>query len=1058
LPLTTAQLEASNPQKHIWVTAHAGTGKTAVLSARYLRLLLEIDAKPETILCLTYTEAAAGEMHERVQKALYQLATTDTKKLPEVARNTYGLTLKPNAQKQIAHLLAELIDHPEKLKCYTIHGFSQSILKRFPLEANLPPAFTVLDEMNANVQARATWHELMNCIPEHQQLKTAYQTILGKYRPGNFHQYINDLVKNEEEWNAYERLLMHGEQVQTAYDALLVEPIIKLKTIMQQHHEVIMRYMASQNVSEKNIAAWQKWLKQDGLTSEGWNLIFITKAGTPRVNLGKSKNEIEQNPLIQIGEGVAALVKRENMQRAKEIQLAFLTLAQGYSTLMAARKARTGVLTYTDLIQKAEDLLNQSTMREWVRFKLDQNINHVLLDEAQDTSPTQWRMIQSLTEEFFLAGTNHEKQKRSLFVVGDEKQSIYGFQGANINIFFAMRSRLKQQAETNAMQIDSVPLAKSFRSSACILSYIDALCAQPAMKQALLEKDENIIHEAEYINRSGSVVLHPLLTKPAKEKRDGHWLQTQTEEHAAADAEQLVATIQNLLESKLYLASRGRSVEPQDILLLTLNRSDTFYLNAIIEQLFQKNIPFAGQDRIALSTHALTKDVLILMRALATPWDNFAQAALMVSPIWQQTEYQLFTNFHQQQPLDIPDWLQHLRKEAALLPPKKLLNKIFAHPHIHRAFSAQYHRTYLFWRDTLLQMVENMPAHEITTLPQLITAIAETSLPLKNDQSPAPAIRLTTVHGAKGLQAPIVMLIDACRTSGNQNKWMWHQHLPYLRSKEANPLHEVMQEERQASYNEYLRLLYVAVTRAEEHLHIFGRQAESKRNHTTTQANWYQLLQNAIQNPTEYTVSENHSVPEKKPDEKKPPQSNPSWLYSKPPLIKTRSSSVTEQTAWQSKTAAQTRGEIIHHLLEILPNIPAEKREELAQKWCQKQNLSDANRVAKHLAYLVTNSPVAFLFSGNRVSEVACANANWHGRIDVLLETNDTIWLVDFKTDKNPPINQADIPEHYRTQLMRYADIISPYTQQKTLKIGILWVETASLTVIAEQNQTALSA
>lgn len=1051
-----AQQLASNPAHSAWVSASAGTGKTKVLTDRILRLLLS-GVSPRQILCLTFTKAAAAEMVLRLQQRLKKWAS-----LKEVAlqQELTDLMDQPPSDEMLLlarRLFALLLESKEPLAIQTIHSFCHRLLKRFPLEAGIAPGAEIMEEYQASAMLRQA---LTRFLDQESPAREAFHRISARFYEQGLYELLSALLAKQ----------MHLEEGSLAvwrqnYAKLLeIDPNVDVDTLLsqgfsavpglEQSVEVLRQGGTTDQTRAEQIAAW---FSVDEIEKpQQWPLYlkaFFTEKNEPRAKLITKKlaerfPQIEQL-LYQEQQRLSVILEQLSRHEMAEISLALLQVSQAVFTHYQALKKAHNLLDYHDSISYARNLLSQHDLSEWVLYKLDGGIDHLLVDEAQDTSPAQWHIIELLSQEFF-AGDSAKTGARSLFVVGDYKQSIFSFQGADPAMFQAMQHYFGEKSHHAAHPWQDVSLSHSFRSAEPVLELVDRIFTQKGIMEqtGIIEPAKHQIHR---IEAPGLVELWPL--KEAEENQQLDPWPIPTENHRVSSAESQLAcdiasVIASWLEEKRILPAKGRPVEPGDILVLVRKRSD--FLTHLVSELKQRHIPVAGLDRLVLQDHIAVMDLIALASWALLPQDDYSLACVLKSPLCGISEEALFYLCHGRGECSLwqrlaedstqkthYDFLANVLEESKCRTPHAFFSYVLIAAGASQRFMQRLGVEVKEILDEFLSLLLVFEAKEPLSLQHFMHWFEHASFEVKRESNTLQnQLRLMTVHGAKGLQAPIVILPDTTSLPTEKLPLLWHEEaaLPLWYSKLSYPntiLEKLKQTRKEQSYSEYLRLLYVALTRAEDELYITGacgsRGAEEK--------SWYRLIEAAMETPLiEKHVALTEVLPQDTAETMAPP---PSYLTTK---LKDQPIATITKTA-ELPSQAQQYGTLVHQLLYYLPQLPEDVRQEKAQYWAKGNAAAAAEAlqvIAAYPTFFGQNSrgelPVKGIVNGQVIT----------GQIDrVVIEEKD-IYIIDFKTDRtitDPP------PSAYIEQLNRYRELLSQIYTKHHIHTAVLWTKEARLVI-----------
>ena len=549
------QVQASDPSFSTWVSASAGTGKTKVLTDRVLRLLLQ-NAEFSKILCLTFTNAAAGEMKERIAAVLSDWANITEEELKEKLSSTLGRKCNFKELEQAKSLYSKYLNSDEKINVQTIHSFCQKLLKKFPLEAEISPSFAIIDETKSYQVLKRVKNELLS--------KNSLLPI-NNYLNANFHEVtideiISEIVKNKTKFfnSNYKYNCIKSESEKIIY---------YLNNFTSSEWEVIASFSTIQNIIGLKQAP--KQIKK----------FFLTDSGQKRKKIVPQKIVKEGSNLYSDLERIQDLIFiLDQKEKTKQLELHSKLLSMLGSAILSEYeeyKSKKGLLDYDDLIIYSSKLLKASDAKEWVLYKLDGGIDHLLVDEAQDTSFNQWQIIEALIEEFYSGDSTEALKEKTVFVVGDEKQSIFSFQGADVQSFAKMNSELKNRMNSGGKNFQDLQLEISYRSAKEILDGVHAVFDNICKKMPGFF-NESIKQLSAHRNiHSGSIEIWPLCT--SNEDENDFWPIADNTENKTPQivlAEKISLFIKRKLLSKRILPATGKEIVPNDFMILFRTRDE----------------------------------------------------------------------------------------------------------------------------------------------------------------------------------------------------------------------------------------------------------------------------------------------------------------------------------------------------------------------------------------------------------------------------------------------------------------------------------------------------
>lgn len=1089
------QAIASDPSHSAWVGASAGTGKTKILTDRVLRLLLD-GVDPKKILCLTFTKAAANEMAQRIHKALAEWVVLDTNTLQE---KLLHLTNTHPSAEQCLHarrLFTTVIDNPEGLKIQTIHSFCQSLMQRFPIEAGLSPNMAIADEQTIHELLDACWMQLLT--EGHQQCIHAVKQISWRIHEKQLSSLIWSLVQQRDRlYAAQERYGSRQGIIDAVCHALKVDRVYTetdyLRNICNDTPDValydavvmLMQGGATDVKTGESIKQWLDLPLESRVQAfDDYKRAYLTQKDEPRKKLlrkaiAESHPHIEetlvreQHRILEIGETLKVL-------RTAQLTEHLITIMDILLQRLEEVKRSKAIMDYQDLIAHAHQLLTRSDIAPWVLYKLDGGIDHLLVDEAQDTSPLQWSIIEALCQEFF-GGDDGNETHRTVFVVGDEKQSIYSFQGADPAYFEQMRALFARKISEAKKGFEQVALDRSFRSTAPVLQLVDHIFTDPVLRASLGEAG-SLEHKVHRTGHAGRVTLWPLIDTPAKLELDPWPLPAEIEEQYSAEAmlaDKIASTIRHWIDEKRELPAKGRPVEPKDIMVLVRKRGS--FVKKLIQALHDSKVPVAGMDRLRLSDHLAIKDLMALGQFILLPEDDLNLAALLKSPLCEVTEEQLFTIAYGRgeqtlwQSLSTYEPLQSVYKTLQ----SYVHTALQATPFIFYAMLLENSgmRTHFIHRfgfevneilDAFLGLVEQYEMSQAPTFQGLLHWLEYGSIEVKRDtEHMHNEVRILTVHGSKGLQAPIVFLPDTTQLPMSRSMLVWTKEGVPLWSgnagNEPDCVRALRQEEKQLQQDETLRLLYVALTRAEDELVIGGW----KTYQSISDQCWYKLIEKSMQSigkqqgedwhlecrqeakilPFTPNVKEQASIPL--------PEYFHNVVTSDMPTPFQFPSTIFHASALTQEHKGVERGTLVHRLLEYLPDISREQRdiwlEHMLESQAKNFSKEEQKSIKSSVIAIVENPEFAELFSSHSRAEVPVVgeiNGRYmSGRVDRLVVRERDVLVVDYKTDHNVP---NGIPTAYQEQMQAYKTLLQAIFPHKIIRGYILWISKAEMVEVKD--------
>ena len=1159
---TRAQTQAANPTSQVFVEANAGSGKTRVLVDRVARLLLA-GAEPSRILCLTYTKAAAGEMKSRLFKRLGDWSIQPDDDLRKIL-DGFGEASDPSRLADARRLFARALETPGGLAVQTIHAFCESLLKRFPLEAGIPPGFEIVDDAASARLIAAARQSVLLATRDEPVLAEALDTIAA--RGADKLDLIFKLARDKRHDLSH---LIETEGVEALvagqYEALGLEPGVNSTELMAHVWEATPRTalesaaLALQSSSandQKRAAAIFDALNAttSAAAYKAYLTVFFTGAGEKTlIKTILTKGFIAEHPVIAElldGEAIRMEDARAKVRGAlvAEGGAAALRFAAHFIDAYATQLTRSRKLDFADLVDGAARLLQQSEAAEWVRYKMDGGVDHILVDEAQDTAPDQWAVIDTLAAGFF-DGFN-ERGIRTLFCVGDEKQSIYSFQGADPKRFIARGKRLESESRSAQLDFARPALSASFRSGPEVLASVDqafgpeqalgetrALTGAPETKFVAPDNDnlEGLIapapdaftayrpHQAARNAMPGLVELWPAIPMPEKpdeadptgpvDRESRISARNQLAQLIAREIKRIVAdgdAVWDEVDDGNQKSWLQRAARPEDIMVLVRRREGFF--DELIRQLKVLGVPVAGADRMTLKDQLAVEDLLGVARAALNPRDDLALAEVLKSPFFHPVgeallidEDALFSLAHNRKGT-LWDALRS-SEDARFAEARKAMRSARARIEtagVYGFFSEFLTETSptgesrlkrLFARlgeearDPVEEFLARALKFESDHSPSLTRFVAEMrgdSGTIKREMEAARGeVRVMTVHASKGLEAPIVILPDTTQAPKGRSEGGLSFHaehgLVWSLGKDADPplLAELRAADEAATEGEYLRLLYVALTRAKDRLLVAGWKHGASRGRIDDRS-WYarlnQLWQGEDWAEIESPVLDEESTPMagrrfgaapiQMPT---PPNTDealvmPDWALSPAPVEAALPRTIAPSHLADSDEPAVLsplldpgshrfrRGNLIHKLLQTLPDLPSEMREKAAQRYLERQgdvSPDNVKSITDETLRVLATPEFSTLFGPGSRAEVALAGRisglpgtpSVRGQVDRLVINDHEVLIIDYKTNRPPPERVEDVPALYRTQMAAYRALLQAMHPDRPVRCALLWTD-----------------
>ncbi|MET0156031.1 MAG: UvrD-helicase domain-containing protein [Rickettsiales bacterium] len=1076
--MTAAQRLASDPDFSVWTSASAGSGKTKALSDRVLRLLLRGES-PRGVLCLTYTQAAAHEMNARVRAALASYALADDATLAAALAALGDAQVASRSLASVRRLAMEILESDESVRIGTIHSVCRSLISRFPREAGYEPSVRFLETREAAAMRDAAKARVFGKESEKAALAD-FCRHLGT--EDSLDLMLDAMLKS---WDAMKRAELHTEGgMRDAEIALrrflglsdndVYHPSLAAECYPSDDSALKKACAALRQcagATEKKAAdAMEAFIAAPGSdgAAENYAQIFLTKDGEPRKKIVTAKSAKFFPALEAFMRG-----EQERMQETATRRDAFGVWERSASLWRVAGailreyehiKRRDGAVDFDDMIASAARLLKESDAALNALYAMDRRIRHILVDEAQDTSPTQWDVIEALSAEFF---SGDAKEGRSLFVVGDEKQSIFRFQGAHPENFIRMRGFFSGRALEANKPFKTADMDVSFRTVPEILRTVDAVFAEEGAMR----------HESARARASGRVVLWPLCRSEEEEKGDAWHIPGEADpkkDGKAAQAEEVADFIARALENGYATASRPDGIHPNDFMILVRQR---FPMASLIRSaLMRRGVPVAPPDKFMVREHLVAQDMLAMATVACYPHDDFAMAPLLLSPFFGMDgkvleelclarDGSLYEEMRKR-PKCAP-YVDKIRRYAALAhgcSPKDFFERLIYEGDARRVYRERWGDEADVVIDRLLAEADEAARGKTCAgLRPFLSSIKRSKIALSGDSSHSDAVRILTVHGAKGLQAPIAIIVDAAASRSVSPPFFWMEAgdaggaLPVWPGVSKNASVRALKEREKAlDAREKSRLLYVAMTRAADELHVFGAG-----NKEASPESWYARIARGAEalggtRDAEWALIYGRQMPRVPPlpsfDLHRRKESGVPEFLSRPVPEKrvSRVASPSEAVTAHYRTAggAAERGERVHRLIErlsaMLRVFPLGQEEDAIRAVCVGEK--DPGAAETLLRALVAAPEIAALLREDARFEVPLIGAidgkPVSGRADILTERADSVAVVDVKTGARPA-DAAFVA--YRRQLATYAILTAAHYAEKPVRAFILWADEARL-------------
>jgi ATP-dependent helicase/nuclease subunit A len=1126
--VTALQRAVADPGVSAWVAANAGSGKTHVLAQRVINLLLD-GVAPEKILCITFTKAAAANMAKRVFDTLADWTRLDDAELDDAIRDSAAMAPDSRRRALARQLFARALETPGGLKVQTIHAFCTQLLHRFPFEADVAARFTVLDDVEqSELQEGLIFDVLLEgsrnpATP----LGRALESAMAAASDQTFSEVIREAIGRRD---AFIRWVIEAGGIDNAIAALartlgiapddsiaaINEKILRDPLIAPSEWAAIAEVLAAGRATDQERAeAFRALAREPAAASlDAYLEVFCTQEGALRKNVvTQAIDPALRARLAAEQDRIRALLERRRAVACRDRSAALLVVTHQVLERFAREKARRGLLDYDDLIDKSLALL-KSTDAAWVHYKLDLGIDHLLIDEAQDTSKKQWEIVRLLTDEF-TAGLGARDTRRTIFAVGDEKQSIYSFQNAAPREFHEMRRHFEQRHRDSERPFVAKQFTYSFRSGETVLAAVDAVFKEATVARSISSDEAGVPPHFALPGAAPSRVeiWEPTEpdARPALEGWDAPFDTVSETSPRVKLARRIARRVRRLIEEREPVGRKRRPARYGDVLVLVRQRGELF--GAIIRALKNEGVDVAGADRLVLTEHIAVMDLLALADALLLPQDDLALATVLRSPLFGFSDDDLFKVAFGRGRLSLRTALQKKAAEGEPFATASALLDVWTQQaSSHSPFSfyarllgAHGSRRRFIGRlgpeandalDEFLNLALEYERRETPSLQGFVSWLRTAAIEIKRDlEIERDEVRVMTVHGAKGLEAPIVILADTTTAPtgpkpprllplpGGAVAWAGRKR------DDIDLITDARTAAASDATDEYRRLLYVAMTRAADRLIVCAALGKVK----LPDGCWYNLIDGTLKpQSVEEQDGEEKIFRFRKPDDTagteppmpaddempaKPPAPPPVWLRKNAPPEPSRPARITPSAAFAARPErtdfavaagerqkALARGRAAHRLLQSLPDLRPAARADAAARYlssaADELDATERQAIATRVLSIIDDPQFAAVFAPGGRAEVPLVGALTldgerkavSGQIDRLCVTGDEVLIVDFKTDRDVPAGPDDVADPYVGQLALYRALLSSLYPDRTVRAALVFVAGPALIEIPEKR------
>ncbi|HCI48643.1 MAG: double-strand break repair helicase AddA [Alphaproteobacteria bacterium RIFCSPHIGHO2_01_FULL_41_14] len=1077
MKLSVVQKQALDPRFSCWVEASAGTGKTKVLIDRILSLLLS-GSKASDILCLTFTKAAGAEMANRLRYRLNQWVNLDDRTLKVELEDFLGDSFSEEFLDKARQLLGSVLDSSYGVRIQTIHGFCQSLLRMFPLEARLLPHFKIMDDTEKQQVIEESYSELWKELED-----SEIALIVHHLSEPQFHQFLNFFLSHKDVLS--KTPLKELVNNLTVFLDLKMEKSNLLKEFFQRSSGIDESVLSFEKATVSDLKLCQSLIDFDQASLEEKETRFYDYKSLFLTTTGSIRKRFFSKPFGGKFPGISAVLEEEAdrvfrfhqsslKQKICERSTLLMRVATKFIKIYEAVKSQKAWIDYDDLILRTRNLLRDSSMKPWILEKLDHKLNHILVDEAQDTSQIQWDLILTLIEEFYT--DNAQNTSRTFFVVGDLKQSIYSFQGACPQAFEKAKESFQKLPLSRTIDLET-----SYRSTPAILQFVDQTFKSMIFHQS---KNSPSVHQVSRHEAPGIVEMWPLISQE-KQTNLQQWkmVETQSSEESVRRllAKKIAFQLEAWFKNGESLHSQNRLLEPRDIMIL-VRRRDAF-MEELVKALKARAIPVTGLDRMVLTDQLVVKDLLCLCDVLLLPEDDLSFATLLKSPLFGIGEDEIFQLCQQRQNQSLWAYLQmntsyekittqvlKLQEIAASTSPYSFFNFILG------AWGGKQRlleRLGTEIEDVLEEFLSVCQEYELSygvNLQLFVCWIRQQNIEVKRslEQTEENKVRVITVHGAKGLQAPVVFLPDTTQLPASKSSLHWNENPAFLlwadrESRQVPELDILFEKDRELQ--EYYRLLYVALTRAEDRLYICGWESQKG----VDPQSWYSLLESTLQQMGNSMDIEGigqgrryGTLPEIRKETEKPTPSEalcvmPEWLkkpWTSEKYFPFSSSNVETKPAVNFLSSSllsvqREKGILIHKILQWVVRAEETYRASLVKKYVSALSLSAKEKTQIQMAIETVLLHPDFPIFFNKKTQVEVPIQGYvecrpiRVILDVLTVDNQgkKVHILDYKTGAFLESYRLKPPLEYVQQMSTYKKLVQDIYPEYEVVSFLLWTE-----------------